>query len=230
MDDSSKRYEYYTTHIVSPKRRFTFRCDGCGKCCENRDDIILSGLDLYQLTSFLKRKNTLEFIREFCIVTIGQNSKIPLCLLKSVGYERRCPFLMKNKKCKVHKVKPSVCALFPLGRSYNPQTGEIHYMLQDIDCGLNDHSQSVQEWIDAFHLEQTMDTYKKWSVMITDLSGTMREIPDLSSEDTVNLLLNMVFHELYFYVPERPFESQLDEHRNHVKKLCEMLKVHKELP
>lgn len=223
MDDSATDYEYVKSHIASSKRRFSFRCDGCGKCCENRDDIILSAWDLYQMTVFLKRKDTLVFMREFCIVTRGQDSNLPICLLKSVGNEQRCPFLMKNKKCKVHKVKPSVCALFPLGRIYNGKTGEVQYMLQDIDCGFNDENQSVQEWLNTFQLEQTTDVYKKWSAMLFELVGTMKKMQDLLTEDTFRMLWNAVFHELYFYVPERPFEVQLDEHRNHIKEICEIV-------
>lgn len=229
MDDSEKNYEYVKSHIVSPKRRFTFHCDGCGKCCENRDDIILSAWDLYRMTVFLKRKDTLDFMREFCVVIKGQHSNLPVCLLKSVGYEQRCPFLMKNKKCKVHKVKPSVCALFPLGRVYNGEIEEVQYMLQDIDCGFNDKSQSVQEWLDAFQLEQTADTYKKWSAMLFELMRTMNKVQDSLTEETLQILWNAVFIHLYFYVPERPFEIQLDEHRNEIKQLCGILNSEKDV-
>lgn len=223
MDDSKKQYEYFSSLIISPKRRFTFHCDGCGKCCKYRHDIVLSGWDLYQLTSFLKRKNTLEFIREFCIVTLGPNSKFPICSLKPVGYEQRCPFLMKNQKCKVHEVKPAVCALFPLGRMYNAQTGEVQYILQDIDCGLKDQSHSVQEWIDAFHLDQNIDIYKKWSSMLVDLAETIHKKLDLISKESLEKLYDIIFHELYFYVKDRPFEVQFEEHRNHIEELCGML-------
>lgn len=223
MDDPVRNYEYVKSHIVSPKRRFSFRCDGCGKCCENRNDITLSAWDLYQMTMFLKRKDTLDFIREFCIVIKGQDSNIPICFLKSVGYEQRCPFLMKNKKCKVHKVKPSVCALYPLGRIYNVETGEVQYILQDIDCGFNDKNQSVQEWLDAFQMEQAADIYKKWSAMLLELTGEMIKMQDLLTDDVFQMLWNVVFHELYSFDPKRPFEVQLDEHRNNIKKKCGLL-------
>lgn len=216
--------EYFKSHVVNPKRRFVFHCDGCGKCCENREDIILSGWDLYQLALFLKRKNTLEIIREFCEVYIGQESRIPVCRLKSIGFERRCPFLMKNKKCKVHKMKPSVCALFPLGRVYNGETKEVQYILQDINCGLKDRSQSIQEWIDAFNLNENIDLSKKWSSILFDLAGLMSKMSDSLSEGTLKMLYNAIYQELYLYVPEQPFEAQLDEHRDRIGKLCQVLK------
>ena len=35
---------------LAAEDRFAFRCAGCGGCCRGREDIVLSGYDLYRLS------------------------------------------------------------------------------------------------------------------------------------------------------------------------------------
>lgn len=93
---------------------FKFHCTQCGKCCTYRDDILLSALDLFKMAKALGMEPAHFFMR-YCQSHIGSNSRVPIVRLQSVGSDGHCP-LLKNNKCTVHKVKPSVCALFPMGR------------------------------------------------------------------------------------------------------------------
>ena len=34
---------------MSEKSKMRFRCDGCGKCCKNREDIILNAYDIFRI-------------------------------------------------------------------------------------------------------------------------------------------------------------------------------------
>ena len=93
---------------------FTFHCTQCGKCCIHRTDIILSPRDIFKMAKELNLSNA-DFLRKYCSMHIGPTSRIPVIMLRPVGKDDRCP-LLKNNKCSVHKVKPSVCGMFPLGR------------------------------------------------------------------------------------------------------------------
>ena len=89
---------------------FSFHCTQCGKCCIHRTDIILSPRDIFKMAKELKLSNA-DFLRKYCSMHIGPTSRIPVITLRPVGKDDRCP-LLKNNKCSVHKVKPSVCGMF----------------------------------------------------------------------------------------------------------------------
>lgn len=93
---------------------FRFHCDQCGRCCAHREDIILSPMDIFRISKELKMSPA-EFYKQYCVFNIGDHTRMPIVRLASVGKDQRC-ILLKNSKCSVHKVKPAVCAMFPLGR------------------------------------------------------------------------------------------------------------------
>ena len=66
---------------------FEFTCRTCGRCCKNRDDILLSAFDVFRLAKFFKREP--EYIIErYCEVYIGRSCfkivdiEILICLLE----------------------------------------------------------------------------------------------------------------------------------------------------
>lgn len=93
---------------------FQFRCTMCGKCCINRDDILLTPRDIYNMAKELGI-TTKELFETYCESYIGSDSRIPIVRLKPRGSVKICP-LLKDRKCSVHKAKPTVCAMFPIGR------------------------------------------------------------------------------------------------------------------
>ena len=93
---------------------FKFHCDQCGKCCTHREDIILSPMDIFKMAKELKM-TPVEFYHEYCVFNIGEHTRMPIVRLASEGKDTHC-VLLKNHRCSVHKVKPAVCAMFPLGR------------------------------------------------------------------------------------------------------------------
>ena len=99
---------------LDPDDTFTFHCTQCGKCCIHREDILLSPKDLFNIAKKFQitPENALE---QYCETYIGCNSRFPVVRLKPQGSVKRCP-LLKDRKCLVHDVKPTVCAMFPIGR------------------------------------------------------------------------------------------------------------------
>ena len=95
--------------------RFAFRCAGCGGCCRGREDLVLSGYDLYRLSRRLGLPPKIT-ARAFCRSYIGAVSRLPVLRLAPVRAERNnCPFLTGGR-CAVHEARPLACALYPLGQ------------------------------------------------------------------------------------------------------------------
>ena len=137
---------------------FRFHCTMCGKCCINREDILLTPRDIYCMAKELQISPE-ELFKRYCETYIGHDSCIPIVRLKSRGSIKRCP-LLKDRKCSVHKAKPGVCAMFPIGRcvtvdqkaakTVNAKIGEIQYVFINPGCGDNAETHTVREWLSEF--------------------------------------------------------------------------------
>lgn len=82
---------------------------------QKRNRSLLNPKDLYNISKELGLAPR-DTIAQYCEVYLGQNSRIPIVRLKPRESIKRCP-LLRDRKCSVHNAKPTVCALFPLGRS-----------------------------------------------------------------------------------------------------------------
>lgn len=122
-----------TTPLLARDEAFSFACAGCGGCCRGREDIVLSGFDLWRIAARL-RLPPQTVARAFCRASIGQVSHLPVLRLAPVKEERNnCPFLTENH-CAIHDAEPLVCALYPLAQEISRE-GEVSYFLQPTGCG-----------------------------------------------------------------------------------------------
>ena len=163
---------------------FKFHCDQCGKCCTNREDIILSPMDIFKMAKELKI-STVDFFHEYCVFNIGDHTRLPIVRLASEGKDCHC-VLLKNHRCSVHKVKPAVCAMFPLGRymslekdEYNAEsisTSKVKYLLQPLECGDDSEEHTVREWLSGFDIKLEDEAFVEWQKAISRFSKKMKEL------------------------------------------------------
>lgn len=114
--------------LLGRDEAFSFACAGCGDCCRGREDIVLSGFDLWRIAARL-RLPTRTVARAFCKASIGQVSRLPVLRLAPVREEgNNCPFLTEDH-CAIHEAEPLVCALYPLAQEITRE-GEVGYFLQ----------------------------------------------------------------------------------------------------
>ena len=163
---------------------FKFHCDQCGKCCTHREDIILSPMDIFKMAKELKMA-PVEFYHEYCVFNIGEHTRMPIVRLASEGKDTHC-VLLKNHRCSVHKVKPAVCAMFPLGRymsfekdDYNAEsidTSKVKYLLQPPECGDESETHTVREWLSGFDIKLEDDAFVQWQKAISRFSNKFKEL------------------------------------------------------
>ena len=133
----------------------------------------------------------------------------------------RCP-LLKNHKCSVHKVKPSVCALYPLGRYIALEKGdyseegvgksEVKYLLQPIDCGDDSQTHTVREWLAGFDIKLEDEAFVRWHQTIAKVSTTIKELEkkwDMITMMQVWFVTRVFLYERYD--TEDPFMPQFEE-------------------
>lgn len=196
---------------LKPDDLFEFECDGCGNCCRKRSTpIAITGADLFIIAQ--KQGMTPQEVAEkYTEMEIGKNSRMPVLYLQE-RLDGSCKFL-RTGRCTIQEYKPAICALFPLGRYYDPKDEQIHYiptMEGSCSSAPGKKGQTVQDWVDSFHLAETDDMFKAWSKLICGLAVIMMNV---SKESVKGAILQWLMTVLYFgYDTSKPFVPQVEAH------------------
>ncbi len=105
MEEIMNAIEYNKLTADDP---FRFHCTQCGKCCINREDILLTPLDLFRIANELKL-SLKEFIDQYCELYIGPDSHFPIIRLKPRGSCQAVPSAKKTANAPSTKQNP-LCA------------------------------------------------------------------------------------------------------------------------
>ena len=193
---------------LEPDEPFKFHCTMCGKCCINREDILLNPKDMYNLAKELSMTPH-EVMNTYCETYIGSDSRMP-------------------RKCSVHNAKPTVCALFPIGRGIAGDKGSIHsltakdirFFLTDPGCGDDSETHTVREWLGEFGLPVEDEFFIEWQRCLIELSQCLQKLEKKLGAD-MGLIWSLTGSVLYLvYDMEKPFEPQF---RAHVGELQQMI-------
>ena len=216
---------------LSKEDTFNFRCKKCGKCCENLKDMILTPYDLHRVATALKISE-LDFVNKYCTVYIEKDSGLPLINLKTVGENSACPFLM-NHECLVHRSKPMLCALYPLGRLLTHGKDDHKFegikYYQMCSCGETDEKITVREWLEKYGILDSEKFYVKWLVLKTKMKEIMSEVEKLTGGNRNNEMMKRLFHLIlegvYFdYTPDCNFMEKYDSNAERIVFILETVK------
>lgn len=212
---------------LGPDDPFRFHCAMCGKCCINRDDILLNPRDMYNLAKELGMTPH-EVMNTYCETYIGSDSRLPVVRLKPRGEIKRCP-LLKDRKCSVHRAKPTVCALFPIGRGIAQEIGstaaptakDIRYFLPDPGCGDDSEIHTVRGWLEDFGIPVEDEFFLEWQKCMVELSQIFRRLEKKLKADMMPVwsLSGSVLYLMYNI--DEPFEPQFQEH---IGQVCQLLR------
>lgn len=208
---------------------FKFRCKMCGNCCINREDILLSPKDIYNISKELGL-TTVDFFDKYCEGFVGVDSRVPLVRLRPKGSDRRCP-LLKKAKCRVHRAKPTVCAMFPIGRAVvardmkeglkNISQDQVQYLFINPKCGDNSETQTVREWLESFGVPVLDEFFLVWQQTVLDMVDIFRTIERGMSQNIMEQIWNIAFAGVYLsYDLEWEFLSQFEDN---TKKFFELM-------
>lgn len=209
---------------------FKFHCDQCGKCCTHQEDIILSPMDIFKMAKELKM-TPVEFYHEYCVFNIGEHTRMPIVRLASEGKDTHC-VLLKNHRCSVHKVKPAVCAMFPLGRymsfekdDYNAEsidTSKVKYLLQPPECGDESETHTIRDWLSGFDINLEDEAFVQWQKAISRFSSKLKELEKKQDMLTMMEIWFVVRVSLYLqYDPSKDFLPQFDSNVENLLKLLD---------
>lgn len=186
----------------------SFSCSGCGGCCRGREDIVLSGYDLYRICGRLQLPPAVV-IRGYCRHYTGQSSRLPVVRLQPLRREHNnCPFLYQNK-CSIHDAAPLVCALYPLGQQIGPD-GSVAYFMQPIDCGGPAVRASCGEYLERYSVRQREPIDIQWAMQCTRLSRRVRRLEAALPPAHRKMLQFKIYQALYLSLDwQSPYLPQL---------------------
>lgn len=167
----TQKYKELLKHTIGLHDTFCFNCTECGKCCKNRDDILLNPNDLHRIASFLNVEMG-QVIQDYCVWYVGQTSKLPVV---AVNIKGDCSFLEVNRCC-IHAARPTVCALYPLG-CVGTEDG-IRYIVQDVNCGTDEEEHTVRSWLSGYGIEDSEVWFVEWQKTILTFTERMNAIAE----------------------------------------------------
>jgi len=199
VQDMSENMDKYR---IGLDESFAFRCRMCGRCCLDREDILLTPRDIFRAAKHLGLTPD-GFVRRYCESYLGQDSRLPLIRLKPTGRQRACPLLSAQGRCIVHESKPVVCALYPLGRVYsqNMDTGEqvLSYVTAGHNCG-TDARTTPRQVLETFGIPLDDEFQLLWgqtAVRLSDMMRRMSGMPQLASSARFDVLYGGLLGLLY---------------------------------
>ena len=187
MMTTGEGIEELETNLLDLDFEFRFKCRRCGKCCIHQETIIFNARDIFNIAQ-KKGMAMREVVDAYTETYISRNSCIPIVHLLSNGPKGACPLLSADGRCSVHDCKPTVCALFPLGRvainrtdDQAPGEGEmptIKYILNDHSCGSAKTVNTVRSWLAKFGIPEQDEFYLLWNKVRMSLTPAVMKLEE----------------------------------------------------
>ena len=199
-----------TAPLLARDEAFSFACAGCGGCCRGREDIVLSGFDLWRIAARL-RLPPRTVARAFCRGSIGRVSHLPVLRLAPLKEERgNCPFLTGNH-CAIHDAEPLVCALYPLAQEISRE-GEVSYFLQPTGCGGRVIEAKVEDYLARYDVPAREKTDVRWAQTCMDLEDVVEPLDAALEPPLRRRMQAKLWQALYFkFDYEKEYLPQLEE-------------------
>ena len=214
---------------------FAFRCHSCGKCCKQREDILLNSRDVYNIAKALKLTHE-QVIERYCECYIGQDSRVPIVRLKPEGVNRVCP-LLAGSRCSVHSLKPTVCALYPIGRVLAAESApeelglgspnEIQYIINPVECASRRKKQTVRQWLEMFGIPVEDTFFTVWHKSLFRLIEDVRLFEKQSgpNNSAMDMIWGAMYQSIYMlYNVKEEFQPQFDSNIEKLLSLFDGLK------
>lgn len=202
--------------LLEREAQFRFACAGCGDCCRGREDIVVSGFDLWRIAARLRLPPQIV-ARGYCRASIGQVSHLPVLRLAPVKENRsNCPFLTENH-CAIHDAEPLVCALYPLAQEISRE-GQVSYFLQPTGCGGQVIEARVQDYLSRYDVPAREALDVRWALTCMELEDEVERLEAVLSPVLLRRAQAKLWQALYYhYDYAQPWLPQLEANLHGLK-------------
>ena len=147
-------------------------CEGCSKCCHGMgESIVLDPYDIYSLT--INLDTTFKELLEDKI-SLSVKEMIILPHLNLQADNEGCLFLNENGRCSIHRFRPGICRLFPLGRIY--ENDSFSYFLQVNECAKPNRTKvKIKKWLGIPDLNKYEQYISTWHYFLKNMKAFLEE-------------------------------------------------------
>lgn len=184
-------------------------CEGCSECCKNMSGLIT--LDPYDVYRISKETVTFEKLLLDKIELIADDGVLlPALKMSESG---SCTFLNSNGRCSIHKSRPGICRLFPLGRLYEEES--FYYFLQKDECSYKNKTKvKIKNWLETDNLSAYEKFVCDWHYFVNDIKEYIK-----SSDESEIRQINTALLQIFYIKPYMNFYKEFYERLETVKKL-----------
>ncbi len=183
----------------------TAGCAGCHKCCTGMgSSITLDPYDVWQIKTGLN-KSFQDLLSEG-LIELNMVDGLILPNLR-MNEDDRCAFLNDEGRCSVHKIRPGICRIFPLGRIY--ENGDYKYFIQKDQCVKHNLAKiKLKKWIDIANISENHRFINEWHSFIKMVGQKNMNLRDAGRGECVNDIAMYVLNE--FFVSDILTDDQAD--------------------
>ena len=132
----------------------------------------------------------------------------------------------------MHKAKPTVCAMFPIGRclaAKNPEEGlkdiseeQVQYIFMDPECGDKSETHTPREYLESFGIPVPDDFFLRWQNVVLRMGDTFRQLETKVKPEVMQQVWTVAFIGLYLhYEMEEEFMVQFEKNAEAFFKMVE---------
>ncbi|MBQ1392311.1 MAG: YkgJ family cysteine cluster protein [Lachnospiraceae bacterium] len=170
LEEISDGRLYQRTDMV---RANCMDCQNCSDCCKGMGNTIqLDPLDVSRLCK--DTENTMQGLLQTGAIQLTVVDGLILPSMGMQGEKSACYFLNEKGRCSIHKSRPGICRLFPLGRYY--ENGVFSYFLQANECSMKNRSKiKVEKWLDTPNIVKYETFVTNWHYLLKDIEQWLQE-------------------------------------------------------
>lgn len=187
-------------------RLYCEACSGCGDCCCGMGDTIhLDPFDVCALTRNLNRDFS-SLLADTIALHEERGLVLPhLKMAQTPDGNQQCPFLDGSRRCSIHDFRPGLCRLFPLGRTYDPQTLSFSYFVIPEGCDMPGKAKiRISRWLGIPDLQEYERFVSDWHFYVRDVQEKLAKTEDPAYRKALSMFVLKVFF-LTPYNPNRDF-------------------------
>ena len=182
-------------------------CAGCGGCCKGMgSSVVLDPLDVCRLSENLG-KTFDEMLSEFLELQVVDGVILPN--LRMSGPQESCVFLSEENRCRIHRFRPGVCRLFPLGRYY--QGDSFQYFVQKGECHHPARTKvKIHKWLETPDIRSYEAFVQRWHHFLRMAEEIAAQAQDQEMVKNLSLYILSRFYRMPFD-PRKNFYEEFEQ-------------------
>ncbi len=191
-------------------------CAGCHDCCTGMGkSIVLDPMDIWRIEKDcnIGFEELVDKYIEFNVV-----DGLILPNLRQENDKEECAFLNGEGRCSIHKARPGICRLFPLGRIYDKEG--FKYFLQVYECSKADRSKvKIKKWIGIDDISSYEKYILEWHRFLKMCEEAMTGLSEENHKILTMYVLKTFYQTPFAATEENTFYSEFYSRLNKAREL-----------